>query len=217
MQVADHNSGCWSTTSGTCDTTTTEQGAIYLQSTTPGTPAIRLTNLSDPPDPSEANLSLEPTFNPATRGGYFWLVFTSERSWGNDADVQGAADNNKKRLWVSAIDSTVAANQTTDPSHPAFFLEGQDTTTQNMRGFWTISACIASVTPGNELMPGVTDAGAACVNGFDCCSGFCSDGQCIGVSQVACAGVGGTCNTATDCCNSSSVGCTNGVCTLLFR
>jgi hypothetical protein len=37
------------------------------------------------------------------------------------------------------------------------------------------------------------------------------------VSQVACAGVGGACSASTDCCNAGSVGCTNGVCTLLLR
>jgi hypothetical protein len=224
FQAADHNSGCWGTNGGQCDTTTTESGSIFLVSTSGGDP-VRLTNLTDPPVAADRNLALEPTFNPTARGGYHWLVFTSERNWGNEPDVQGTADNDKKRLWVSAVDPVLG---TADPSHPAFFLEGQGTKTTNMRGFWTQAACIA--TPGDSGSSGATsDAGAAdagsgstsdggspaaCVNGFDCCSGFCNAGQCIGVSQVSCAGVGGSCKSSGDCCNSGSVSCINGSCTV---
>jgi hypothetical protein len=211
FQAADHNSGCWGTSNGQCNTTTTETGSIFLISAAGGDP-VRLTKLSDPPLKADQSTALEPTFNPTARGGYQWLVFTSERSWGNDPDVQGAADNDKKRLWVSAVDPVLG---TTDPSHPAFFLEGQGTKTTNMRGFWTQAACIATPTASSSTADGGTaDAGssAACTNGFDCCSGFCSNGQCVGVSAVSCAGVGDTCKSAGDCCNDGSVSCTNGVC-----
>jgi hypothetical protein len=201
-QVGDHNSGCNDNGSNSCSTTTIEKASIFMQSAAGG-PVIRLAQLSDPPVfPADKDNALEPTFNPTPRGGYFWLVFTSGRQWGNQAGIQvdGYPDNNSKRLWVSAIDPVLG---TADPSHPAFYLDGQVNTTTNMRGFWTQAACIA--TPGAGSSPPAADAGAdagadggaagACVNGFDCCSGFC-----------------GTCTTSGDCCNDGSVSCISGKC-----
>jgi hypothetical protein len=158
----------------------------------------------DPPDPSDANASVEPTFNPVVRGGHAWVVFTSMRAWGNQPWPDGVAGghvNGKRRLWVAAVDPTVGA---VDPSHPAIYLEGQEDT-PNMRGFWTLAACIAAPPPGS-------DAGATCTAGFQCCSGFCDAGQCVNLTTVACAGVGGACTTGADCCNASVVSCNDGTC-----
>jgi hypothetical protein len=123
------------------------------------------------------------------------------------------------------VDTTLG---TTDPSHPAFYLEGQDDT-PNMRGFWTLAACIATPGAAAASDAGVssgTDAGAsvgadagggACTNGFDCCSGFCQNGVCVDIGQVACQGLGGSCTTSGDCCNSSAVTCTGGVCSAVVQ
>jgi hypothetical protein len=171
-----------------------------LASATP----IRMAAADDPPDPNDDNASVEPTFNPVMRGGYAWVVFTSMRAWGNSPWPSGVGAghvNAKRRLWVAAVDPTIG---TIDPSHPAIYLEGQEDT-PNMRGFWTLSSCIA--TP-----PAGSDAGAACTAGFQCCSGFCNNGQCVNITTLACTGLGGSCSTGADCCNSPAVSCVQGQC-----
>jgi len=178
-----------------CTVATTDTGALYVQNVSGAAP-IELTTLTNSsPDPGDHDLSFEPTFNPVERGGYFWVVFTSERNWGNE--VVGTKNAGQKRLWVAAIDSKTG---TTDPSHPAFFLEGQDETTANMRGFWALAACIP------------TKGGGACTAGFQCCSGFCDMGTCIDRGGSSCAAVGASCMQTSDCCNATSVTCTGGKC-----
>jgi hypothetical protein len=178
---------------------------------------VRLAALTDSSaNAADHDISFEPTFDPVQRGNYFWVVFTSMRDWGNR--ITGTANCGKKRLWVAAIDASPGA---TDPSHPAFFLEGQEEDTMNMRGFWALAACTQTPkTPGG--------GGGACQQGFDCCSGFCDHGTgqgdagasasdggtgvCIDIGTVACKGVGDTCTTDADCCNSSVVKCVAGQC-----
>ena len=191
FHVGDYTTGCNATG---CGDSATQVGEVWIQDTSGANP-IKLTTLDTPPNAKDANLSFEPTFNPIERGNHFWVVFTSERDWGNR--LTGTANNGKKRLWVAAIDKSTNGN---DPSHPAFFLEGQEEDTTNMRGFWALAAC----TP--------TKGGGACKAGFECCSGFCDQGVCVDVSKYACKPLGDSCTTAADCCNSDKVGCMNGVC-----
>jgi hypothetical protein len=192
--VSDHPSGC----DASCDDAETQIARVAIQSTS-GAAAVDLKTLSDPATKNAAdqNHTNEPTFNPIERGGYFWVVVTSMRDYGNR--VTGTANNGKKRLWVAAIDKSPTPGA--DPSHPAFFLEGQNEATTNMRGFWALSACIP------------TQGGGACMNGFECCSGFCDEGVCVTPQTLACMGVGGACTADTDCCNDAVVTCVNGACT----
>jgi hypothetical protein len=192
FQVGDYTTGC--DVQG-CDDSSKQMGSIWMQSVT-NAPPIRLTNLSDSsPNPADHDLSLEPTFNPIARGGYFWVVFTSERDWGNA--ITGTPNSGKKRLWVAAVDALPGSP---DPSHPAFFLDSQDTTTTNMRGFWSLADCIP------------THGGGPCQAGFECCSGFCEEGACVDRSVLACAGLRGACAVTSDCCNAGEVSCQNGTC-----
>ena len=174
-----------------------DNGDMWLQHVS-GVPLIRLDELTDAaPNPADDNHSLEPTFNPEERGGYFWVVFTSSREWGNRiTGVQ--TDIEQERLWVAAIDAQIG---TTDPSHPPFFLEGQEETTKNRRGFWTLADCIPTGDP--------TPCGA----GFECCSGFCIDGVCGEPEDKPCVGTGEACTNDGDCCNEAFVHCQNGMCT----
>jgi hypothetical protein len=228
--VAFH-AGDWSTgcNPNGCQDPTIDDGDLYIATLAGGAP-IRLAAADDPPDPSDRFASVEPTFNPIVRGGYSWVVFTSMRNWGNhgwpaDAAIPPDAGpdmhvNAKRRLWVAAVDTALG---TIDPSHPAIYLEGQEDT-PNMRGFWTLASCIP--TPGAGPDAGVADAGppasdggdagAGCMNGFECCSGFCQQGVCIDVNKVSCVGVGGSCTSASDCCNASGGGvlCASGQCVL---
>ena len=207
FHVADHAGGCHDA----CDATTVDTGAIWMQSTS-GTPPVRLTTLTDSsPNATDHDVSFEPTFNPIERGGYFWVVFTSMRNWGNE--ITGTPDCGQKRLWVAAIDGTPGA---TDPSHPAFFLEGQEEDTMNMRGFWALASCLPSGGTAPDAGAGGDSGDASssggCQQGFQCCSGFCDMGVCVDIGMVACQGIGGTCMTAADCCNSSVVSCSGGMC-----
>ncbi len=192
FHVADYATAC---NPNGCTVDTTDTGALYMQNVSGATPIELETLTNSSPNPADHDLSFEPTFNPVERGGYFWVVFTSERNWGNE--VVGTPNAGQKRLWVAAIDSKTG---TTDPSHPAFFLEGQVETTANMRGFWALAACIA------------TKGGGSCTQGFQCCSGFCDKGTCIDKGGVSCVAVGGSCMDTSDCCNSSDVACTGGKC-----
>jgi hypothetical protein len=189
-----------------CDNAEVDDGSLFIQPLAKGGTAspVRMRAATDPPDPSEAGLSVEPTFNPQARGGYSWVVFTSIRKWGNQPFPAGTPSghvNGKRRLWVAAVDTTIG---TVDPSHPAIYLEGQEDT-PNMRGFWANAACTPTAAPGAPPN--------GCTAGYECCSGFCVDNACVDVSQVSCAGVGESCTSNAECCNTASVACKNNVCT----
>jgi hypothetical protein len=129
-------------------------------------------------------------------------VFTSHRSYGNTlasmaSSVAGADTSGK--LWVSAFDINATAGQ--DPSHPAFYLDGQELEADNLRGFWVLNPCQAD--------------GTSCTSGDECCGGFCRPGD--GGADV-CTDIGGGCSnlyeectTASDCCLMGAV-CINNRC-----
>jgi WD40 repeat protein len=210
-----------------CDDNEVDDGNLYVATLANGTP-IRLAAACDPPDMTDRNSSIEPTFNPVVRGGYSWAVFTTMRKWGNQpwpatqatlANCATGACNAKRRLWLTAVDTKIG---TTDPSHPAIYLEGQDNT-PNMRAFYTLTACIPS--PGANVPAdagaGGPTPGSTCSNGFECCSGFCqtstaadggSTGVCIEPTQLSCVGLGGPCTESGDCCNSPPVQCIGNIC-----
>jgi hypothetical protein len=188
-----------------CDQNETSTGAIYLQRTD-GSAPMRLTRLTDTPGivASQLKHAFEPAFDPLDGGGYFWLVFTAERDWGNRVVVSGAPRSANKRLWVAAIDKNAGA---ADPSHPPFFLEGQDEARINMRGVWANAACLPDASPGT------------CTSGFECCSGYCRQGTCFTPGTSLCSPVAGTCGAAADagaangqCCNAPLVQCVGGIC-----
>ncbi len=189
-----------------CDDTTMDDGQLYLAPVSGGG-AVRLAAIDDPPNAADRNASVEPTFDPTAAGGYSWVVFTSMRAWGNmgwpvaaGEDVS-QTENFKRRLWVAAIDQTVG---TVDPSHPPFYLAGQDDT-PNMRGFWANSQCTKTAL--------ASETAGACQQGFECCSGFCKGGMCVDPSTLACRPIGAGCDTSADCCNGTAgVSCNGGTC-----
>ena len=163
----------------------------------------------------------EPTVLPVAAGGYYWVVFTSRRSYGNTIDNSVPNDTppnvKPKKLWVAAID--INASPTADISHPAFYLPGQELGAGNLRGFWTLPPC-----QGN---------GTSCQSGTDCCNGFCrsvlpdggvphgtgEDGGnpavCI-APPSGCSNIDEKCTTVAQCCGgpSSGVVCIDGFCAL---
>jgi len=182
---------------GDCVDATIDGGDLWISSVSGGAP-IRLANIDDPPALKDHFTQREPTFCPVKRGGYSWVVFTSMRDWGNS--LVAPVTNGKRRIWVAAIDEKIG---TVDPSHPAFYVEAQ-LDTANMRGFWALAACIETPKAG---MPG-----PMCKSGFECCSGFCVNGQCADKAKLSCVGVNQMCKSAGECCNQGATDCIDGVC-----
>jgi hypothetical protein len=159
---------------------------------------------------NDPDLSFAPTVLPEAVGGYFWAVFTSHRSYGNllasKANGTGGlamclnpgGDEANGKLWVSAIDINPAPG--TDPSHPAFFLVGQEVSADNLRGFWVLPPC--------------SKDGEVCGSGDQCCGGYC--GQVDGGLQCtsrppACSNEYDKCSSGADCCDSRDL-CINNRC-----
>jgi WD40-like Beta Propeller Repeat len=162
---------------------------------------------------SDTVLNYEPTVNPVASGGYVWVVFTSRRMYGSVATIPPFCSDPRgvdlvqnitpKKLWVSAVD--LSGKSGTDPSHPAFYLPGQELLAGNMRAFWVLEPCRAD--------------GASCQSGDQCCNGYCepsSEGGGLTCTQNVptnhCSSLNEKCTTAADCCDSTNL-CVNGFCT----
>jgi hypothetical protein len=154
--------------------------------------------------PSDAVLNYEPTVNPIPSGGYYWVVFTSRRMYGNvlPGDPYSGQPTPKK-LWAAAVDLHPSPGK--DPSHPAFYLPGQELGAGNMRGHWVVDPCKAN--------------GGACASGDECCNGYCRQaGDAAGLSCTdrpsGCAQLYERCGSTGDCCQTAAgVQCVNGYCT----
>jgi hypothetical protein len=83
---------------------------------------------------SRRALPVFPTISPIQAGGYFWVFFTSRRTYGN-AITQVVDDAVTKKIWVSAINIRPGADIIEDPSNPPFYLPGQEDAAGNVRGF----------------------------------------------------------------------------------
>jgi hypothetical protein len=163
------------------------------------------TGVTDHADDDQMNY--EPTVNPIVSGGYAWVVFTSRRMYGNLAQGDPYESSSgthpiPKKLWVAAIDLKWTPGK--DPSHPAFYLPGQELAVGNMRGFWVVDACQKD--------------GNSCETGDECCSGYCRPddaGKLVcGGKPNGCAMEFEKCVTADDCCPvpGAQVDCINGFC-----
>jgi hypothetical protein len=137
----------------------------------------------------ELHHNFDPTVSPVAAGGYFWAFFDSYRHYGNVGL--------ERQLWGTAIDVSPAGTYTVDPSHPAFYLTGQESGTGNHRAFTALDPCRAD--------------GASCMTGVDCCKGLCTNGTCGGPPR--CSNLDEMCMTANDCCNADAQ-CINGFCEL---
>jgi hypothetical protein len=165
----------------------------------------------------EGRMNYEPTVLPLPVGGYYWVIFTSRRTYGNTIapggsvpmgdNIWGSADSPsvRKKLWLAAIDIDHVGKA--DPSHPALYMPGQEVESGNMRGFGALAPCQGE--------------GATCESGADCCAGFCRetgrspDGvpmlKCV-PPPMKCSFVDETCATSADCCDKSNL-CINSRCT----
>jgi hypothetical protein len=169
------------------------------------------------PAAQDARLSYEPTVTPISSGGYAWVVFTSRRLYGNVATLppwtsdptlykwHDPGNVTPKKLWVAAVDLNAAPG--TDPSHPAFYLPGQELYAGNSRGYWTVPPC--------------RQDGASCEVGDQCCGGFCEAAEDGGglvctAQQPACSGEYDKCTQTSDCCGAATgtIQCINHVCSV---
>ena len=125
-----------------------------------------------------------PTISPVAAGGYFWLFFDSIRHYGN------AGLN--RQLWGTAISISPDGNYSHDPSHPAFYLPGQEFGTGNHRAFAALDACVQD--------------GDSCLTGIDCCGGFCFIPE---VEDEFGLEVTGTCTSETPECAKRDDRCTS--------
>ena len=140
----------------------------------------------------DLSYNYEPTFAPLNSGGFAWVVFTSRRTLGNE--LTGSKDA-VKQLWVAAIDQNPQPGQ--DPSHPAFWVKGQDMATLNMRGFWALDPC--------------KEVGGACGTGSECCNQNCASGVCKDPDPNTCSMSGNHCDKSGDCCDAKA-SCINNIC-----
>lgn len=160
----------------------------------------------------EAHLDYEPSVLPVPVGGYYWVLFTSRRAYGNTvapggtvlrgADKWGKPQGNevespspRKKIWLAPIDLDYQGK--VDPSHPAIYLPGQELESGNMRAFAALEPCR---TDGN-----------GCESAAECCTGYCRQTgrnesgpvlQCVPPPANTCSNEDEPCAVASDCCNS---------------
>lgn len=133
-----------------------------------------------------------PSFHPVAAGGYYWLAFYAERPYGHKYT------GSNRQMWITAVDLNPTAS--TDPSHPAFYIAGQETDATNERPQFSVPPC--------------KPLGDTCENGYDCCDGFCRAGDAGGLvcqKPAGCARTGERCGSKADCCDQAE--CVGGVCT----
>ncbi len=134
-----------------------------------------------------------PSFHPVAAGGYYWLAFYAQRNYGHKFTGQN------RQMWITAVNLNPAAGA--DPSHPAFYIAGQETDATNERPQFSVPPC--------------KPLGQTCENGYDCCDGFCraqEDGGALVCQKPAgCARLGERCAVKADCCDQAE--CVGGFCT----
>jgi hypothetical protein len=129
-----------------------------------------------------------PTVSPVAAGGYFWVFFDSYRHYGNVGL--------ERQLWGTAVDVRTDGSYQADPSHPPFFVTGQEIGTGNHRAFTALDPCHAN--------------NATCTTGVDCCGGYCTNGVC-GLPTPRCSNIDEMCGPGHACCDASAQ-CINGFC-----
>ncbi len=171
-------------------------GALYFVSREGGS-AVRLDRANGGPTGTQ---SYWPTFAPFTTtdpgaGGasHVWLAFHSRRDYGNG--LVGTRGTRRRRLWVTAIDTTPAAGS--DPSSVPYWLPGQRAAEENMAAYRAPQAC--------------RDNGETCRSSAECCSGTCNaSGRCEPPPPAMCRTEGRTCSGSADCC--AGLTCVGNVC-----
>jgi len=143
------------------------------------------------------NRSFNPVFAPLRAGGYFWIVFSTRRDYGNTL-----VNTSRQQLWITAVqDPPTAAS---DPSNPPFYLRAQELCGLSENAYYALDPCKA--------------IGEGCLSGIDCCNGQCIKDQSTGQYVCGeppppgqCSENGNSCVVSTDCCDPSA-SCVDGFC-----
>jgi hypothetical protein len=130
-----------------------------------------------------------PLLSPFDSGGYFWVVYSAGRPYGNTlAGVTG-----KQQLWIAAIHDD--PQNFGDPSEVPYYLDGQQPQT-NLNAYWAPAPC--------QVYDGL------CETDGQCCSNTCTAGKC-GIPST-CHARGESCATDSDCCTNDVLECRGGLC-----
>ena len=171
----------------------------------------------------ESRQAYFPTVAPVAAGGYFWVYFDTPRRYGNmdtnkiesgltapmgiavpqipALNIPGLGSfTASKQLWVTAIEISPDGTYKGDASAPAFYLPGQEMGANNHRAFSALDPCL--------------ETGDSCDSGIKCCSGFCSDKECV-APPSRCAQTEEACQTQSDCCNEADQ-CIGGFCSVIL-
>jgi hypothetical protein len=169
----------------------------------------------------EEHLDYEPSVLPVPVGGYYWMLFTSRRcygntiapggtvprggdKWGKPQGTEVESPSPRKKIWLAPIDINYQGK--VDPSHPAIYLPSQELESGNMRAFAALEPCRAD--------------GGSCASAAECCNGFCretgrnADGpvlECVPPPANSCSNEDEVCATSADCCDSQDL-CINKRC-----
>jgi hypothetical protein len=220
--------GCYQSSYGNMSPTTRSYwpGRIRALDTNSVNYGADLTNLNNGPSGRtdsgalyDKNKAYQPTALPFATGGYRWVIFTSQRAYGNQVNPYDYVNGKTTtpgcaaaQLWVSALDDVTAGIG--DRSHPAFWLPNQryaglgGNHYVNERGYLVPSACA----------PNGTTAASACTTNADCCNANCRiDLPAASPPTRHCQAPSGTCSQTAqscsvnaDCCNGAN--CVNGSC-----
>lgn len=148
---------------------------------------------------SSDNRSFNPVYAPLRAGGYSWIVFITRRDYGNRLVGQG-----RQQLWIVAIDDPPT---TADPSHPPFYVRGQEDCAKSENAYYALDPCKMK--------------GQSCTSGVDCCSGQCIklNGMyvCGDPPNGGCSATGNACKADADCCDAPTAKCIDGFCQVIVK
>lgn len=184
---------------------------------------VRLDNANKGLEDADAINNYYPTMLPVQVGGYYWMFWTSTRSWGNRTFVSPAAavvggtspaggffsgvlggaqtaiggvaslNATKKRIWVSAIKPRAITE--------AGQAEVSDTSSP---GFYLEGQEESGNVRAFATLNPCHQEGADCTSGLDCCTGFCTlrPGSDVGscVPPKTCSDINERCKVDSDCC-----------------
>lgn len=191
FHVGDYTTGC---NQNGCIDSTTQVGEVWIQNVN-GTAPIKLTTLDTPPATSDANLSLEPTFNPIERGNYFLGRLHERARLGKSHHGYG---EQRQEAFVGRRDRQVDERARPEPprvlSRRPGGIDDEHARLLGTRGVHS--------NEGRRRVP----------SGLRVLLRICDQGTCVDVNKYSCAPLGDTCTSAADCCNGDKVSCVNGIC-----
>jgi hypothetical protein len=74
---------------------------------------------------ADVHQNYDPAVSPGASGGYAWVFFDSRRNYGNAGLLRA--------IWCAAVDVSPTGTYSADPSHPPFFMPGQELTASTIR------------------------------------------------------------------------------------